>query len=553
MKTIWGNTKGLKAGQLHRLEKMYRRRVPPEYLVTSELAREIAELSLEIQRQIGLLINRAGKIAYVLVGDPQSILFPQLYEYRASPGRLRGIRCIHTHLKDEPLSQDDLTDMSMLRLDMMAAITVRPDGQPQAVHWAHILPGTEVRQLPYQVREILQPHQLAVDCLELIHALEREMAQIRSRPAFASNEERAILCSVTNAPRKKALDSLAELTELCRSASIEVVDSLLQIRKEIDSRTLLGRGKLQELAIRAMQSDITLLIFDQELNASQIRTITDQIELKVIDRTQLILDIFAQRARSKEGHLQVELAQLKYLQPRLVTKNTAMSRLTGGIGGRGPGETKLEINRRRVRDRIHHLEKALDEVQKHRQQQRRQREQRGVPIISIIGYTNAGKSTLLNTLTHSQVLAESRLFATLDPSSRRLRFPRDLEVLITDTVGFIRNLPKDLMVAFRATLEELQSADLLLHVVDISNPRHAEQIGAVEKILSDLALEHIPQLRALNKMDLLPSDTVSQLAHQLQGVPVCAHDRSSLPPLIEKMAFIIEKKSHRDAIPPDQG
>lgn len=542
MKTVWGNTKGLKTGQLRSLERFYRRRVPPEYLITSELTRDIAALSTEIQRQIGVLINRAGKIAYVLVGSPQGVFFPKLYEYRANPGRLRGIRCIHTHLKNETLTQEDLTDLALLRLDMMAAVTVRPDGRPQAVHWAHILPSADIRQVPYQVREVLAPHQLAIGCLDLIHALEREMGQLRSRPAAATIEERVMLCSVTTAPRKKALDSMAELTELCRSAGIEVIDSVVQLRKQIDSRTLMGRGKLQELAIRAMQLDVTLLIFDQELNASQIRTITDQIELKVIDRTQLILDIFAQRARSKEGKLQVELAQLRYLQPRLVTKNTAMSRLTGGIGGRGPGETKLEVNRRRIRDRIHHLEKGIVDVQKHRHQQRRRREQKGLPIISIIGYTNAGKSTLLNTLTHSQVMAESRLFATLDPSSRRLRFPRDIEVLITDTVGFIRNLPKDLMVAFRATLEELQSADLLLHVIDISNPRHAEQIGAVENILSDLSLEQIPQVRALNKMDLLPADTVKLLSQQLEGWPICAQDRRSLIHLIDKMTSIIENR-----------
>jgi GTPase len=285
---------------------------------------------------------------------------------------------------------------------------------------------------------------------------------------------------------------------------------------------------------------VSLIIFDQELNPSQIKSITDQIELKVIDRTQLILDIFAQRASSKEGKLQVELAQLKYLQPRLVTKNTAMSRLTGGIGGRGPGETKLEINRRRIRDRIHNLEKLLIDVQKHRKQQRRKREQKGVPVISIIGYTNAGKSTLLNTLTHSQVLTESRLFATLDPSSRRLRFPKDVEVLITDTVGFIRDLPKDLVVAFRATLEALENADLLLHVIDIGNPQHAEQIRAVENILSDLSLDTIPQVRALNKIDLLPADTVVHLAERLDGVPICARDQKTLGSLIERMAECIE-------------
>ena len=543
MKKVWGHTKGLKTGQLHRLENLYRRRVPPEFLITPELARDLTELSTEIQRQLGLLINRSGKVAYVLVGDPQGIFIPELSDYRANPGRLSGVRCIHTHLKDEPLNQDDLTDLALLRLDAMAAITINDEGRPEKIHWAHIFPGADIGQATYQIREPLAHHQLSMDCLELIHALEREMGQIRSKRGALKHLERALLISVTRSPRKTALDSMDELTELCRSGGIDVVDTILQLRKEVDSRTLMGRGKLQELAIRAMQLEVSIIVFDQELNASQIKTITNQIELKVIDRTQLILDIFAQRASSKEGKLQVELAQLKYLLPRLVTKNTAMSRLTGGIGGRGPGETKLEINRRRVRDRIHRLEKQLISVQKHRKQQRHRREQNDVPIISIIGYTNAGKSTLLNTLTQSRVMAENRLFATLDPSSRRLRFPKDVEVLITDTVGFIRNLPKDLVVAFRATLEELENADLLLHVIDISNPRHAQQITAVENILSELSLDHIPHVRALNKMDLLSAEDLSVLTQRLDGVAISARDRRSLTPLIDRMAFIIERSN----------
>jgi GTPase len=540
MKKVWGNIKGLKAAPLRRLENFYRRRVPPAFLITAELARDMAALSHDIQRQIGVLINRAGRIAYVLVGDPQGIFIPELPEYRAYPGRLRGVRCVHTHLKDNPLDPDDLTDLALLRLDLMAAITLNAQGHPLGIHWAHILPGPDIQLNPYQIREPLPPHQVDIGCLDLVQALEREMGQLRARPSVSADTERALLVSVTTAPRKKALDSMAELAELSRSCGIEVEDSLLQLRKQIDSRTLMGSGKLKELAIRALQLGVSLIIFDQDLNPSQIKTITDQIELKVIDRTQLILDIFAQRARSKEGKLQVELAQLKYLLPRLVTKNTAMSRLTGGIGGRGPGETKLEINRRRVRDRIHNLEKALIDVQKHRKQQRRKREQKGLPVISIIGYTNAGKSTLLNTLTHSQVLAESRLFATLDPSSRRLRFPRDMEVLITDTVGFIRNLPKDLVVAFRATLEALEGADLLLHVIDIANPRCAEQVRAVESILEELSLDHLPQVRALNKTDLLAPALVDRLAHKLDGVPICARDSRTLTPLIDRMAATIE-------------
>jgi GTP-binding protein HflX len=539
MKTIWGNPKGLKHHHLKRLENLYRRKVPPEFLITPELTRDLAQLSFEIQRQIGLLIDRGGKVAYVVVGDFQTIFLPELHEYRAFPGRLRGVRCIHTHLKNEGLTDDDLTDLSLLRLDAMAAVTINDEGWPHKVHWAHILPDKASRT-PYQLREALKPHELSIDCLNLIQSLETEMGQIGYGRSSTAGGESALLVSITTQSRQTALDSLAELEELCRTAGIAVEDTVLQLRKQIDAHYLMGSGKLKELAIRALQLGVDLIIFDQNLSASQIRSITDQIALKVIDRTQLILDIFAQRARSREGKLQVELAQLNYMLPRLVTKNTAMSRLTGGIGGRGPGETKLEINRRRVRERIHHLQKLLEQVQRQRQQQRRRREQKGLPVISIIGYTNAGKSTLLNTLTHSQVLAESKLFATLDPSSKRLRFPRDQEVLITDTVGFIRDLPKDLMVAFRATLEELENADLLLHVVDISNPRHPEQIEAVEAILNDLELTHLPVVRALNKVDLLPEPLPAQMTERLNGTPISARDRSTLGPLIEKLSEVLQ-------------
>lgn len=297
----------------------------------------------------------------------------------------------------------------------------------------------------------------------------------------------------------------------------------------------MGTGKLEELTIYAMQQGATLIVFDQELNPSQMRSITDQIEFRIIDRTQLILDIFAQRAISREGKIQVELAQLKYLLPRLIFKNTAMSRLTGGIGGRGPGETKLEINRRRVRDRITRLEKALENVKKQRRQQRSRRSKRGLPVISIIGYTNAGKSTLLNTLTNSGVIAENRLFATLDPSSRRLKFPRDTEVIITDTVGFIRDLPKELRVAFRATLEELENADLLLHVIDASNPACTRQMASVCQLLEEMGLERIPVLNLLNKKDRVDADTISRLVSDTNGIAISATQAETLHPLIEKM------------------
>jgi GTPase len=540
MKHLWGNTKGLKPGQLRRLENLYRRRVQPSALISAELIRDLTLLSHELQRQIGLIIDRRGRIVHVIVGDYQSILIPSLEAFRLDLGRLRGVRCVHTHFKEEPLTQDDLTDLELLQLDIIAAVTMTDEGFPHRIHWAHILPGRENRQ-PYQVRETLSPHQLDIDCLNLILALERELSAIRVPKATVEGKERALLVSITTAARKKAQNSLVELAELCRTGGIEAVDTILQQRKFPDPRFLIGRGKLKEIAIGAMQLGVGLIVFDQELNPSQIRSITDQIELKVIDRTQLILDIFAQRAQSREGKLQVELAQLKYMLPRLVTKNTAMSRLTGGIGGRGPGETKLEINRRRAREKINQLEKALQQVQRQRHQQRSKRSRKGLPVISIIGYTNAGKSTLLNTLTHSQVLAENRLFATLDPSSRRLKFPRDVEVIITDTVGFIENLPQDLIVAFRATLEELESADLLLHIIDISNPRHPEQIRSVECLLSDLNLNNIPQIRGLNKIDRVPPDVVEQCIERWNGIPFCAREQGTLLPLIQEMARIVDK------------
>lgn len=534
MKRIFGNIGGLKANQIRRIENLYRRRLPPQFLVTFELASDISKLSHEIRRQIGLLINRQGKIAYVIVGNFQGIVIPDTSEYRTAPGRLKGLRCIHTHLNNEPLTRDDLTDLALLRLDIMAAITMTKEGYLHQVHVGHILPNSSAGK-PFQIFKPLKPNELDIGCLDLIHSLEAELAHVKSLYEADTGKERALLVSVTTTSKQPAMDSLEELEELADSSGIEIVGTVLQQRRKVDSKFLMGPGKLQDLIILALQKGATLIIFDQELNPAQIRAITNQIDLKIIDRTQLILDIFAQRAQTKEGKLQVEHAQLKYLLPRLVTKNTAMSRLTGGIGGRGPGETKLEINRRRVYDRIKQLENELSLVRKHRKQQKAKRNKRGLSVISIIGYTNAGKSTLLNTLTKSNVHTESRLFATLDPSSRRLKFPKDIEVIITDTVGFIKNLPKDLMVAFRATLEELDSANLLLHVIDISNPRFEDQVKSVDRILVDLNLHNISLIRVLNKKDLVDEETVNRLSRTLDGTAISAKVRSTLMPLIKKM------------------
>jgi GTP-binding protein HflX len=445
-------------------------------------------------------------------------------------------------LNREALSNDDLTDLALLRLDMMAAVANGLTELRPHIHVAHILPKN-ADNAPYRILDPLSPSQLNIDCLAMIQALENELARRSKGYSADSGRERALLASVSSTSKRKALESLAELKALATSNRIEIVGMVVQQRNSKSAQQLIGPGKLQELAILALQEAATVIIFDRELSPSHIRAITDQIELKVIDRTQLILDIFSQRAKTREGKLQVELAQLKYLLPRLILKNTAMSRLTGGIGGRGPGETKLEINRRRARDRIARLEQELLAVRKHRKQQRAQRQKKGLPIISIIGYTNAGKSTLLNTLTKSNVLAESRLFATLDPSSRRLKFPWDSEVIITDTVGFIKDLPEDLLVAFRATLEELESADLLLHVIDISNLRYLSQIDSVERILGDLKLQHIPTMRVLNKMDRVDPDIIPDLTRKLDGMAISARQKSTLLPLINRMEAVLFEKS----------
>jgi GTP-binding protein HflX len=293
-------------------------------------------------------------------------------------------------------------------------------------------------------------------------------------------------------------------------------------------------------------------VFDAELSPSQVRSITDFTELKVIDRTQLILDLFAQRARSREGQLQVEMAQVKYLLPRLVGKGDALSRLMGGIGGRGPGESKLEMDRRRLRDRLHRLQQDLSQVRKERRGRRQPRRRLSLPILSIIGYTNAGKSTLFNTLTHAAVLAEDRLFATLDPTSRRLRFPKEREVIITDTVGFIKNLPKNLLEAFKATLEELEDADLLIHVIDLSNPRFIEQMAAVDDILASLSLQDKPVLLVFNKKDLVNPKLAALQCRIHRGVAISALDAGTLPPLIARLEERVEELLvRREAVSPD--
>jgi len=488
---------------------------------------------------MGILISRKGEIAYVVVGTHKDIVIPGLDGFRFSSTRFKGLRLIHTHLNGEELTNDDLTDLALLRLDLVCAVETLENGLPGYAYTAHLIPENPEGRF-WSFLEKTRPSEMDLNFTAFIQALEGEFVK-KQKSRKVESTDRAILIRVETNPLSDAEGSLSELKELARSCGVEVFDTVIQHREEEDPRFLIGRGKLSSLVIRALQIGANLLIFDHELTSAQIRSIADFTEMKVIDRTQVILDIFARRAHSREGKLQVELAQLKYLLPRLVTKNTAMSRLTGGIGGRGPGETKLEINRRRVRDRIHRLERELRGTAKAREQRRVKRSKVGLPIISIVGYTNAGKSTLLNTLTNSSVFTEDRLFATLDPKSSRLRFPRDAEAIITDTVGFIKDLPGDLFTAFRATLDELHEADVLLHVIDVSNQNFESHITAVEKILDELGIRDKPTIRVFNKEDKFPDKSLLKtLCQRFSAVPISALTQDTLPPLVDKMERLID-------------
>jgi GTP-binding protein HflX len=430
---------------------------------------------------VGVLLNRKGYVEYVMVGDAHGILIPHLERQRTSLFRLNGLRCIHTHLFGEGLTRDDLLDLALLRLDFMAAIEVNLEGSPSKIHAAHLLP-VPVNGQSHAFLKPLPLGQAAVKWpfLDILNSLEEEFSQKQALVSLAGLGDRAILVSVTNLPHEESRAHLHELEELTRSAGLAPVDRVIQRRsaQNQNPKFLMGKGKVSELSIRALQAGASLLIFDQDLSPTQVKSLADATDLKILDRSQLILDIFAQRAQTREGKIQVELAQLKYLLPRLVHKDTTMSRLMGGIGGRGPGETKLEIDRRRARERIARLQEELKTIRTQRERQRKKRKYEGLPVVSLVGYTNAGKSTLLNMLTQSNAVTRNQLFATLDPASRRLFLSPRHVVILTDTVGFIRDLPRDLMDAFKATLEELHEADLLVHVVDMSNPLFPKQMQA---------------------------------------------------------------------------
>ncbi len=541
---LYGNTTGLSPSATKTLERIYRRRVPLDDIATPELVRSLVEASVETGRQVGALVHRSGEVDYVIVGDAGKLMLPDIGRLRAAEGRFRGLRLVHTHVRGEALTHDDLVDLVRLRLDLVCAIQVSPRGDVRSLQYAHNIPAEE-GDLPYEVVGPLPPGQAHVHVGELMAGLEAEFARRSRARDVRAKDGRALLVHVGDKSRRDAGriadESVRELRELARTAGVEVADAIVQIRERVDPKFVLGKGKLEDVILRAMQLDADVLIFDRELTPGQSSAIGKESDLKILDRTQLILDIFAQRAESKDGKLQVELAQLKYNMPRLVMKDDSLSRLTGGIGGRGPGETKLEIGRRRAKERVSHLERQLETLAMRREQRRRKRTREAVPTVAIVGYTNAGKSTLLNALTGADVLAEDKLFATLDTRSRNLQVGwagyGDREVVITDTVGFIRDLPKDLLAAFRATFEEAADADLIVHVVDASDESKEEHVATTEALLAELGLDEIPRVVVFNKADLLaPIERALLQRRTPDAVVVSAMDRSSTRPLVDRIA-----------------
>lgn len=501
-----GETEGLKPAQLKRLERLYGRRYTSPGGLSAEQARELAALSRECGRQLGLLIDRAGRPERVIVGTPAGICIPELPRSREGRGRLRGIRLLHTHLAGEPLSEEDLMDMLFLRLDAVSVLTVTPEGAPEKIQSAHLLPPAP-RTPAYAVAEATPWDRADTDFSAQTEALEAEFARVldnaRETGDGTAGGPRAVLVSVGPWPRKEMESRLAELEELARSAGVRVSGVVMQRVRSVNARHLLGKGKLAELEVQALAGNADMFVFDDELTPAQLANLAAITERKTIDRTQLILDIFAQRAATRAGKLQVELAQLKYALPRLSQSghSRALDRLAGGIGGRGPGETKLETDRRRIRERMGRLKKELDALRRQRSLSRAQRARSGVFLASLVGYTNAGKSSLLNALTEAQTKAQDLLFATLDASIRRLERADGHDCALADTVGFIRQLPKELKEAFQATLEELEAATLLVHVADASHPEVGAQIASVEAILGELGLDAVDRLLVLNKWD----------------------------------------------------
>jgi GTPase len=523
---------------------MLRRRVLPSQLISADLAQLMVEFSQATGRQVGVLLTRRGQVEQVVVGEAQRTYLPDLGKVRAAHARLSGIRHVHTAFKATGLSEADLSDLKLLRLDAVAVIDVTTHGAAGALYYGMLAPPhSSGGAVQWREERAASLYDLDLDASAAIIELEEALGRLSSATTVASADARAkaVLVHVGTHGRASAERSLAELRELARTARLAVVDEVVQLRTAIDNHYVMGRGRLEETVLSAGHRGASMLVFDRNLSPSQLRAIANFTALTVIDRTQLILMIFAEHAVTRDGKLQVELAQLKYTLPRLVEKDTAMSRIVGGARARGPGETKLEVSRRRARDRISALEREIDAISRQRGLRRSARRRSSTAVVSIVGYTNAGKSTLLNRLTGADVVVEDKLFATLDPVSRKLHLPRGHDVVITDTVGFIRDLPLDLIAAFRATLEELTEANLLVHVVDASDAEREEKADVVLQTLRDLHVEHIPCLTVYNKADRIDREQTLQV-RRFGGLIISAANGEGLDALLRQIELALYTK-----------
>ncbi len=533
------------------MQRLYHQRLPGDRFTTAELAQRVAAISTDLAQPICVYLNRRGQVIRVGVGTPRQTRIPPMELPRYGAERLSGIRCIATQLKQEPPSTSDLTAMAMQRLDSLITLSLSGQGferrgggatgYVREVYLAHLVPHPEAR---WTVSAAMTLEDLAQqDFLELTEALEQEFQRVFVAQTVEGDRDRVIVVGLwTGSLSKEQFRySLMEVERLVETAGGEVLETLSQKRDRPHPQTVLGAGKIQEVALAAQTLGANLVVFDRDLSPAQVRNLESQMGIRVVDRTEVILDIFAQRARSGAGKLQVELAQLEYQLPRLTGRGRAMSRLGGGIGTRGPGETKLETERRAIQRRIARLQREVNQLQAHRDRLRQQRQRTDIPSIAVVGYTNAGKSTLLNALTHSEIYAADQLFATLDPTSRRLsildaRTQTQHALVLTDTVGFIRDLPDSLVDAFRATLEEVTEADALLHVVDLSHPAWQSQIRSVMTILSEMPITPGPILLAFNKLDQVDSDTLALAKEEFpNAVFISAQGRIGLETLRQRL------------------
>ncbi|WP_375466604.1 GTPase HflX [uncultured Nostoc sp.] len=575
METIFGNLQGLKSSQLKQLQRLYHQRIPGDRITTSEFSQRLAAISTEVNQPVCTYINRRGQVIRVGVGTPRQTQIPPMELPRYGAERLSGIRCIATHLKPEPPNESALTAMALQRLDALVVLNITgagftrrgggATGYVKEAYLAHLTPQesrtlitspaalkvgeSQIQSPSWSISPPLGLDDLAEqDLVDLVENLEAEFQREFIAQEVDSDHDRVLIVGVMTSEITplQFQDTLLELARLVDTAGGDVLQTIQQKRSRVHPQTVVGEGKVQEIALTAQTLGVNLVVFDRDLSPSQVRNLEMQIGIRVVDRTEVILDIFAQRAQSRAGKLQVELAQLEYMQPRLAGRGRTMSRLGGGIGTRGPGETKLETERRAIGQRISRLQKEVDQLQAHRSRLRQRRQHREVPSVALVGYTNAGKSTLLNALTNAEVYTADQLFATLDPTTRRLVIPygetnEHQEILITDTVGFIHELPASLMDAFRATLEEVTEADALLHLVDLSHPAWLRHIRSVREILAQMPITPGPALVIFNKIDQADSETLAVAREEFPlAVFISASQRLGLETLRQRLGQLIE-------------